>query len=154
MDDRAALAIATLAGEALAGRDDLAYEVWLGSTVQEENGLIGAASLADELDLGPDRRDFPCVLGGGPILVYADNTAHDSRKLTDRLSELAAGLGMPVQRAIFQNYGSDDAALLKRGVEVALITYPTRYTHSPIETVGMNDLQACVDLIVAFATTA
>ena len=169
MDDRAALAIATLAGEALAGRDDLAYEVWLGSTVQEENGLIGAASLADELDLdlclnldvglvgdipGPDKRDFPCVLGGGPILVYADNTAHDSRKLTDRLSELAAGLGMPVQRAIFQNYGSDDAALLKRGVEVALITYPTRYTHSPIETVGMNDLQACVDLIVAFATTA
>ena len=169
MDDRAALAIATMAGEALSGRDDLTYEVWLGSTVQEENGLLGAASLADELDLdlclnldvglvgdipGPDKRDFPCVLGGGPILVYSDNSAHYSRKLTDRLGDLASSLGMPVQRAVFQNYGSDAASLLRRGVEVALITYPTRYTHSPIETVDLRDVQACVDLIVSFATTA
>ena len=136
MGDRAALAIATLAGEARAGRDDLAYEVSLGSTIQE------------------DKRDYPCVLGGGPILVYSDNTAHYSRRLTDRLGELAAGLGMPVQRAVFQNYGSDAAALLKRGVEIALIIYPTRYTRSPIETVDLNDLHACVHLIVAFATTS
>ena len=168
MDDRAALAVATLAGEALAGRDDLAYEVWLGSTIQEENGLIGAASLADELDLdlclnldvglvgdipGPDRRDFPCVLGGGPILVYADNSAHYSRRFTDRLGDLARERGIPAQRAVFQNYGSDAASLLRRGVEVALVTYPTRYTHSPIETVDLTDLQACIDLLVAFATT-
>ena len=78
MDDRAALAIATEAGRRLAGRDDLAYEVWLASTIQEENGLIGAASLQDEetfdlgiaLDVGltgdipgVDERDFPCKLG-------------------------------------------------------------------------------------------
>jgi tetrahedral aminopeptidase len=93
MDDRAALAIATLAGEALAGRDDLAYEVWLASTVQEENGLIGASSLIDSLDVdiclnldvgltgdipGPDGRDFPCKLGGGPTIVYQDNSCHYS----------------------------------------------------------------------------
>ncbi len=81
MDDRAALAIATAVGERLAGRDDLPYEVWLASTVQEENGLLGAASLADEqpfdcaiaLDVGltgdipgPDERDFPAKLGVRP----------------------------------------------------------------------------------------
>jgi endoglucanase len=167
MDDRVALTIATLAGEALSGRDDLAYEVWLVSTIQEENGLIGAQSVLDALDVdccinldvglvgdipGPDRRDFPCKLGGGPTIVYQDMTAHYSRKLSDRLVAIARNRAIPVQQAIFQNYGSDGAALIRRGVESALVTYPTRYTHSPIETVDERDIQACVDLLVAFAT--
>jgi putative aminopeptidase FrvX len=33
------------------------------------------------------------------------------------------------------------------------VTDPTRYTHSPIETVDEGDLRGCVDLLVAFATT-
>ena len=165
MDDRAALAIATAVGEQLAGRDDLPYEVWLASTVQEENGLLGAASLADELTCdyaialdvgltgdipGPDKRDFPSRLGAGPIVVYQDASCHYSRRLSDKLLEVAKSGEIPVQRAIFQNYGSDGAALIRRGVETALLTYPTRYTHSPIETVDETDLQHAVDLIVRF----
>jgi tetrahedral aminopeptidase len=168
MDDRAALAITTAAGQALAGRADLAYEVWLVSTVQEENGLIGAASVFDALapDLcinldvgltgdipGPNRLDFPCKLGAGPILVHQDSSCHYSRRLIARLVELAATRQIPVQQAVFQNYGSDGAALIRRGVETALLTYPTRYTHSAIETVDEDDLARCVELIVAFATT-
>jgi endoglucanase len=166
MDDRAALAIATAAGERLANGSSLGYEVWLGSTVQEENGLIGAASLMDELDVdlcinldvgltgdipGPDKRDFPSKLGSGPIVVHQDMTAHYSRRLTEALVTTARTCAIPIQPAIFQNYGSDGAALLRRGVEVALLTYPTRYTHSPIETVDERDLVSCVDLLVSFA---
>lgn len=169
MDDRVALAIATAAGELLAGREDLGYEVWIGSTVQEENGLIGAASIQDEVEIdlcvnldvgltgdipGPDERDFPCKLGGGPTLVYQDMSCHYSRRLTNSLAKTAASMDMPVQRAIFQNYGSDGASLLRRGVEVALLTYPTRYTHSPIETVDLRDVEQCVDLLVAFAASS
>lgn len=169
MDDRAALAIATLAGERLAGRNDLAYEVWLVSTIQEENGLIGAQSVYDELEVdlcinldvgltgdvpGVDPRDFPSRLGAGPIVVYMDGSAHYSRALSDRLVQTAKANDIPVQRAVFQQYGSDAAALLKRGVDVSLLAYPTRYTHSPIETVDESDIEQCVDLIVAFATHA
>lgn len=169
MDDRAALAIATMTGERLAGRTDLAYDVWLVSTIQEENGLIGAQSVFDELpfdlcinlDVGltgdipsVDKRDFPCRLGDGPIVVYQDGSAHYSRALSDKLLDIAKSNSIPVQRAIFQLYGSDAAALLKRGVDVSLLAYPTRYTHSPIETVDERDIDHCVDLIVAFATTA
>jgi endoglucanase len=168
MDDRAALAIATLAGERLAGRSDLAYEVWLVSTIQEESGLIGAQSVFDELELdlcinldvgltgdvpGVDQRDFPSRLGGGPIVVYQDGSAHYSRKLSDRLIAVAQANDIPIQRAIFQQYGSDAAALLKRGVDVSLLTYPTRYTHSPVETVDESDIERCVDLIVHFVTS-
>ena len=166
MDDRAALAIATVIGERLAHRTDLAYEVWLASTVQEENGLLGAASLADELTFdcaialdvgltgdipGPDKRDFPAILGAGPIVVYQDATCHYSRRLSDALLKTAREHEIPVQTAIFQNYGSDGAALIRRGVETALVTYPTRYTHSPIETVDEKDLEHTAALLAAFA---
>lgn len=169
MDDRAPLAIATLVGQALAGRDDLAYEVWLASTVQEENGLIGAASLADEVQFdlaialdvgltgdvpGPDVRDFPSKLGSGPIVVYKDSSCHYSVRLTEDLLATAARSKLPVQRAVFENYGSDGAALIRRGVEAALVTCPTRYTHSPIETINEQDVLNTVDLLVSFATTS
>ncbi len=168
MDDRAALAIATIVGERLAGRHDLGYELWLASTVQEENGLLGAASLVDEqqfdcaiaLDVGltgdipgPDERDFPAKLGAGPIVVYQDASAHYSRRLCDDLVAAAKANEIPIQSAVFQNYGSDGAALIRRGVKTALLTYPTRYTHSPIETVDQSDLEHSVDLLVAFITS-
>ncbi len=35
-------------------------------------------------------------------------------------------------------------------METALLTYPTRYTHSAIETVDERDVRACVELLVAF----
>src|SRR5918992_1119377 len=165
MDDRAALAIATAAGEKLATSEELPVELWLASTVQEENGLLGAASLADEMSFdvaialdvgltgdipGPDTRDFPSKLGAGPVVVYQDARCHYSRQLSDRLIDVAKSEEIPIQRAVFQNYGSDGAELLRRGVETALLTYPTRYTHSPIETVDEADLIHTVDLLVAF----
>ena len=82
MDDRAALAIATSVAE----RADVAklrYELWIGSTVQEENGLLGASSIAElapfdygiALDVGlcgdvpgTKAENHPAKLGGGPLL--------------------------------------------------------------------------------------
>ena len=168
MDDRAALAIATVVGELLAGRDDLAFEVWLASTVQEENGLLGASSVVDaqsfdlaiNLDVGmtadypgPDLRDWPSRLGHGPILVHSDSSGQYTRTLIRDLAAAGDTVGAPVQHAIFQNFGSDGAELIRRGVETALLAYPTRYTHSPIETVDIRDLVATIRLILAFATT-
>ena len=168
MDDRAALAIATLAADRLRDRDDLKYEVWVASTIQEETGLVGASSIRDEMKVdlcisldvglvgdipGPDKRDFPNVMGAGPAVVYQDSMVHYSRKLTGRIYQAGIDAGIPVQRAIYQNYGSDSAALLTRGIESALVTYPTRYTHSPAEMVDERDIEWTVDLLVAFATS-
>lgn len=169
MDDRSALTAVTLAGEQLSRGGNLPYEVWLASTVQEENGLIGAASLRDEQEFdcaiavdvgltgdhpGPDEADFPARLGDGPTVVYQDASCHYSRRLSDRLVAVAAANRLPVQRAVFQFYGSDGAALLRRGVETALLTVPTRYTHSPVETIDEGDLAATIALLVAFAGVA
>jgi tetrahedral aminopeptidase len=62
--------------------------------------------------------------------------------------------GMLVQPAIFQNFASDGEAFIRRGVETALVAFPTRYTHSPFEMVDEQDLTQCVQLLAAFATSA
>lgn len=165
MDDRVATAIVTAVGEQLAGVDDLPFELWLASTVQEENGLLGASSLPDEIQLdlaialdvgmvgdipGVNEVDWPSKLGGGPMIVYQDAMCHYSRRLSDSLIDVAERNEIPVQAAIFQHFGSDGAALIKRGVDSALLAYPTRYTHSPFETCDEADIENSVKLLVEF----
>ncbi|HLT19797.1 MAG TPA: M20/M25/M40 family metallo-hydrolase [Thermomicrobiales bacterium] len=164
MDDRAPLAVAT----ALAERVDttkIKYQLWVGSTIQEENGLLGAASIPDvhpfsyafALDVGlcgevPGTQaiNHPAKLRHGPIVVYQDSSANYSARMCRATVEAARSRGIPVQQAVFQNYGSDGAELIRRGIETVLLTMPTRYTHSPNEMVTEADCDACVDLLIAF----
>jgi tetrahedral aminopeptidase len=164
MDNRAALAIATSVAER-ADASKLKHELWVGSTVQEENGLLGASSIPDvhpfdfaiNLDVGlcgdvpgTSPENHPAQLGGGPILVHQDSSVHYSHRMTMALADTAKTSNIPVQHAVFQNYGSDGAELIRRGVETVLLTMPTRYTHSPNEMVTERELVQCVDLILAY----
>lgn len=167
MDDRGGLAVMTAVLEQLSP-SALAYDLTLAATVQEETGLIGASSLLDhaQYDLaiglevglcgdlpGLDRLDVTPALGEGVTVVYKDAGVHYSRRLSDRLVDLAEKRGIPVQPAIFIRFASDGEAFIRRGVETALLAFPTRYTHSPFEMVDEGDLQATVDLVMAFLTT-
>src|SRR5436305_479777 len=80
-------------------------------------------------------------------------TPRSRHRMSSELAAVATARHLPVQQAVFQAYGSDAAQLIRRGVESALVAYPTPYTHSPIETVDERDIEACVELLVAFATT-
>jgi putative aminopeptidase FrvX len=169
MDDRAALAIATELGRRARGKG-LGYELWLASTVQEENGLIGAAALgasdapfdlAIALDVGlcgdvpgVGLGEMPVRLGGGPVVVHKDNSVRYHRGLTYAICEAAERRGIGVQHAAFQGYGSDSSAMFRANIPAALIAYPTRYTHTAIETVDESDLEACVALLLAFCEEA
>ena len=169
MDDRAALTIATELGRRAAGRR-LGYELWLASTVQEENGLIGATALgagqpgfdlAIALDVGlcgdvpgVGLHEMPVRLGGGPAIVHRDSSVRYHRALTYALCAAGEKRGIAVQHAAFQGYGSDSAAMFKASVPSALVAYPTRYTHTAIETVDESDLEACVELLLAFCEEA
>ncbi len=164
MDNRAAIAIATSVAERaeLAG---LKYELWVGSAIQEENGLLGSASIPEihqfdfaiNLDVGlcgdvpgTTSRTHPAKLGGGPLVVHGDISTQYSHRLSMALVEAGHSADIPVQQAVFQNYGSDGAELIRHGIETALLTFPTRYTHSPNEMVIEHELVQCVDLILTF----
>ncbi|MFW6074072.1 MAG: M42 family metallopeptidase [Chloroflexota bacterium] len=164
MDDRAPIAIAT----SLAERVDLSainYELWIGSTIQEENGLLGASSIPDvhefsygvALDVGlcgdvpgTDTANHPAKLRHGPIVVHQDSSVNYSARMCRAFVDAARARDIPVQQAVYQNYGSDGAELIRRGIETILMTMPTRYTHSPNEMVTEADCIACVDLLISF----
>lgn len=164
MDNRAALAIATSVAER-ADTEKLRHQLWIGSTVQEENGLLGASSIPEvhpfdfaiNLDVGlcgdvpgTTEGNHPAKLGGGPILVHQDSSVHYSHRMTMALADTGSTRGIPIQHAVFQNYGSDGAELVRRGIETVLLTMPTRYTHSPNEMVTEAECVQCVDLILAY----
>ncbi|MEZ4500960.1 MAG: M20/M25/M40 family metallo-hydrolase [Thermomicrobiales bacterium] len=167
IDDRVALAVMThLLATVSAG--DLAYDLTLAATVQEEIGLIGALSLersgpfdlAIAIDNGPmsdypgvDSREITLTFGEGPALVYKDSWAHYDRRIIAQLQAVADAAAIPVQRCIFPGFGSDGAALIRTGVPTALLALATRYTHSPFEMLDERDLHATLDLLRRFVTT-
>lgn len=162
MDDRAALAILEQFLDEL-DRSTLGCELWVASTVMEEMGTIGAASINRRIDARfaialdvalagdvptVDWLDVPVRLGDGPVIVQKDLLSY-TRGITRAIEAAADANGIPFQRAVFNLYGSDAGELIKQGVASALIAYPTRYTHSPFETVHEDDLLGTVGLLKA-----
>ena len=103
---------------------------------------------------GISSEEMPCALGKGPAIVHKDASVRYHRHLTQALVAVAGEARVPVQHVAFLNYSSDAAALLKNGIPAALVCYPTRYTHSPIETVREQDLEDTVRLLCAFCERA
>jgi endoglucanase len=166
MDNRATLAIFEALLTSL-DRDALTCDLWIGSTVMEEMGTIGAASInrdvgaqhAIAVDVGlvgdiptVNPLDVPTKLGAGPIVVQKDLTSY-TRSLTVAIEAAARDAGIAFQRAVFNLYGSDAGELIKQGVASALVAFPTRYTHSPFEMIHEDDLDATVELLRAVVTS-
>jgi|SRR5579884_2066799 len=167
IDDRVALALMTHLLLEL-DRAALRYDLTLAATVQEEIGLVGAASLGQRgdydlaiaIDNGPigdypgvDEREMPVHLGHGPTLVYKDNWTHYDRRIINRLLDVAAAHDIPVQASVFPGFGSDGAVLIRAGIPTALLAIATRYTHSPFELADARDLAAALALLRAFVTS-
>lgn len=154
MDDRAGLAI--IDRIVRKGKpEEYNYDLWVLSTVQEEIGLIGASSygkddfdLAISLEVGlsgdiplVDKRDMPCVLGGGPIIVHKDYGVAYDRVVIKRVETAAREAGVELQHGVFSNFGTDGIALTGQGVPTSVVAFPARYTHSPFETIDEEDLE-------------
>ena len=164
LDDRAALAaICEVARRVPQG--ELGCDLVVAATVQEEIGIVGATALAArerfdaaiivESGLAGDvpklgDQAVPLRLGGGVGLVHKDSMVHYDHRLTARLEQLAETEGIPLQHAVFGSYGSDGAAFMRADVPAALVTFPTRYTHTPFETASLADLDSLVALLSAF----
>ncbi len=166
MDDRAGLAVMDRLLDTL-DRSRLAYDLTFVSTVQEEVGLIGAESAAEDagcemaisLDIGlagdvpgVSPHDVDARLGCGPTIVHKDLSQYN-RLLTLALIEAAAQAEIPIQPAVFTVYGSDSSAFTRHGLRAALVVVPARYTHSPFEMINLNDLKDTVRLMKFFLET-
>jgi len=164
-DDRAGAFVVLETLRRLKGRS-LNVGVYGVTTVQEEIGLRGAVTSAYSvnpqvgiaIDVG-FATDCPgmdvhrvgvSALGKGPQLHRGPNI---NPVLGDRLEETARKAKIPIQIGAEPRATGTDAnamQLSRGGVASALISVPTRYIHSPVEILSLDDLDACSKLLAAF----
>jgi endoglucanase len=167
LDNRLGAYIALEALRRCEERGSLSASVAAIAAVQEEIGLFGARTSAFHVE--PDlaivvdvthATDAPGIdekelgrhaLGSGPV-IYRGAT------LSPRVFELLvaaaerAGIEHTVG-ATGNSTGTDaDAVQFARsGIPTSLVSVPLRYMHSPVETVDLADVEAAIELVVAFA---
>ncbi len=162
MDDRACVAIVTLALEHLS-RIEHAWDIFAVATTQEETGLKGATTsaygvapdLAVALDVslgahpGAPRVDT-LPLGKGPSIGVGPNF---HPKLVARLKKVARSREIPYQIEPTPGRSGTDAwaiQITREGVPTALVSVPVRYMHQPVETLDVQDVERAGRLLAAF----
>lgn len=166
MDDRSGVAILLSAlakiNPALAtGRTTF---VW---SVAEETGLVGATFIATKTSPfaafavdtfvstdGPfdTRRLAYAPLGNGAVLRGMDSSTSTAPTLVDRLVDLAGRLAIPMSIGITAG-GTDASPFSRYGALDVGLSWPGRYSHSPVEVIDRRDFDAVIRLVVAAVTS-
>jgi endoglucanase len=169
MDNRLGAYVALEALRRVNERDSLQGSFAAVAAVQEEIGLFGARTSA--FQLRPDlaiavdvthATDAPGVdekevgshpLGSGPAIGRGSTLSPKVFELLVAAAE-KAGIEHTID-ASGRSTGTDaDAIQISRsGIPTGLVSIPLRYMHSPVELVDLADVDATVELVVAFASS-
>jgi len=137
-------------------------------SVREETGLEGAIALAKQYGSSVKRvysidtfvsSDSPAEstrfayapLGRGAVIRGLDNSAVAPLAEIDRLLNIARTQNIPLQVGA-TNGGTDGSDFVRYGVQHVSLSWPGRYSHSPVEVLDLRDLQALERLVHAIAT--
>lgn len=142
------------------------WNIVFANTVQEEVGCIGAqmltyrirpdAAICLDVTHGTDTPGLNAArygdvrLGKGACLCFGP-ACH--RNVNARIELVADEGNIPLQRETSgrtTGTNTDQIFRSRRGVPATNLSLPLRYMHSPVETADMGDVQACIDLLVAF----
>jgi endoglucanase len=160
-DDRIACAITLEAAKLV---DIPAYDTYYVFTVQEEVGCRGsmpaAFGIAPDYGIALDVTHTGDMIGGpkmtvklgdGAAIKIKDSSVICSRVVINRMTELAKAHGIKYQYEVLTAGGTDTSSMQTAGAGAytGCISIPTRYIHTPVETVDMADLNACRDLLAA-----
>lgn len=164
-DDRIGCAVAV---DAARNAKKTAYDTYYVFTVQEEVGCRGSKPAAFSimpdyavaLDVTPSgdvpgEKNLNVKLSGGAAIKIKDNSVICSSVIVGGLTALAEKHNIKHQFEIL-TYGSTDTSSMQlagSGCVAGCISIPTRYVHSPVETIDMNDVKASSALLTAFIET-
>lgn len=172
MDDRASLSVLIRLAENIK-KEELNCDLYLVFSVQEEfntRGIMPAVreiipDIAIGLDVTPSC-DVPdvesysdVVIGKGPALTYMNHHGRGTLaglvpnvKFLSWLEEIACENDIPCQREVALGVLTETAYILFENSKtvVANISIPTRYTHTPIEVVSLEDIMHCYNLLYNF----
>ena len=149
------------------GKKGRKAEIHVAFTCQEEVGLRGArtASFAIQPDIGlgidvtlscdtpgiPEK-DATTQQGEGFGLHVRDSSFSADKALVSEIEALAIKKKIPYQRTMLAAGGQDGAAAQQAaaGARAVGITVGTRYIHTVTEMIAKDDLQAALDILVAY----
>lgn len=145
----------------------LAHKVIFIWSVREETGLGGARAAAAEL--GPNVRRVHAVdtfvsadspletgrfavvpIGTGAVVRGLDNTSVVAPDEIERVVRIARAAGIPLQIGT-TNGGTDGSAFAAFGASYVGISWPLRYSHSPVEVIDLRDMRSLARLVTALA---
>ena len=164
LDDRIGCAVLVKIAEKLKA-EPVADDVYFVFSVQEEVGIRGAktATFGISPDIGiaydvtgtgdsAGAKPMACSVGGGAAIKLKDSSVICDHELTQEFAAVAKEAGIKHQFEILAAGGTDTAAMQMSGtgVRAAALSIPTRYIHSGVEMLDLNDAEACVDLTVAW----
>ena len=144
--------------------------VHFAATTQEEVGLRGAEALG--VDLDPDlvvavdttvANDVPgfepgdrvIELGEGVGIKLKDSSVITNHKVHRRLRAVAESEAIDHQFEVLPAGGTDTGGLQRASgaTPAGAVSVPTRYLHTPTESVHGDDVAAAIDLLVGFLDT-
>jgi putative aminopeptidase FrvX len=165
IDNRSGAFVALETLRLLAGDRPRANVVALAAT-QEETSFGGAFTASFKVDPmvaiaidvthatdypGADKkRNDEVALGSGPVLSRG---ASVNPVVYERLAAAGKSAGIPFSvQGSARDTGTDADAMIKsgRGPATGVVSIPTRYMHSPNETIAVKDLDACAALLAEF----
>lgn len=164
LDDRVGVYTMIEAFKKFTESDDDIYAV---ATVQEEIGVRGArtASFGLSPDIGialdvtiaadtpgVDEKDHCVKMGGGTAIKILDSLSISHPGLVQFFKSLAEKHGIKHQMEVLTAGGTDAGGMQmsRSGIPVCTISIPNRYTHSVVESVHKDDVQATIELMVKF----
>ncbi len=149
-----------------ARKSELKATVYGVSSIQEETGVWGAGqagyhlnpTLAVALDVTPST-DSPGIskelwgqvdVSKGAVISRG---IRNNRKISDLMTKTAVDKKIPYQIEVDNGHTSTDAdpiSQARSGIPIAVLSPATRYLHSSVEVLDLNDLDHCVNLLTEF----
>jgi endoglucanase len=167
LDNRLGAYIALESARRVAEAGDAKVDVVAVAAVSEEVGLFGARtaafSLAPDVAIAIDVTHATDVPGGNPRLAGKVETGSGAtiergpminRHVFDLLARAAEEEEIPHTFEVSSRATHTDADQIhvaRGGIPTGLVSIPLRYMHSPCELVALEDVEAVIGLLVAFA---
>ena len=164
LDDRAGCGIVLEIAKRIA-HEPVEDDVYYVFSVQEEVGCRGSKTAAfaiqadvsltfDVTGTGDTAGSKPMAvkLGGGAAIKIKDMSVICDSEVVDKLSRIAKEKNIKSQLEILAYGGTDTSSIQMTGpgCRAGAISIPSRYIHSGVEMIDMNDYRACIDLAVEF----
>ena len=165
IDDRIGCMMLVEAAKAVKEYENDTYFVF---TVQEEVGVRGAKTSAFSItpdyavavDIGgagdmPSCAPLAVNLGDGIAIKLKDAMVICNPVMVGMMKEIAADRGVPYQLEILEGGGTDTCMLQQAagGCIAGALSVPTRYGHSAVEVIDMNDVAGGIRILAGLCET-